>query len=76
MFVILSREHDMFYQAVQNMWCNYKSSCALSIPMFVVALYMRDRVPSGTRLGRDLIQILAETVCSEKYFSGYIRCAR
>lgn len=54
MVAILPREHEMFYQAVQVVWCDHKGACTLGIPTPDASSYMTDNVHSGTVLERGL----------------------
>lgn len=60
MFAFWLRERDMFCQAVQNVWAEGESFRVLGIPTPVWVAYTADKVPSATRLKRELIQKTVE----------------
>lgn len=59
-FVSSSRDCDLIYQAVQDVWCKYQSACRLGVPTSVIFLNVTDGEQAETGLERDLIQKVAE----------------
>lgn len=76
MFVILLGKRGMFYQAVQDVWCECESACALSVPFPVIFWYMMNKEQSRTGVERDLIQKVVEVRYYVTSLGAFLRCAR
>lgn len=76
MFGILPRERGMFYQAVQGMWCEYKSARGLGILRTVISSYMTYNVHLGTAPEREVIKKGAQIKCNVTTPGAFLRCAR
>lgn len=59
-FTILSREFDLFYQAVEPVWLRSESSLAPDLLKEAIFSNMKDKAQPGTRIERDLVQKVAE----------------
>lgn len=66
----------MFHQAVQNLWCVYKSACVLVTPRPAVSFYKTDGAQARTRVESDLLQKVAEVKQDDISLGAFLSCAR
>lgn len=76
MFAIPSHEWYMFFQAVQDVWCEYKSTCALGIPISIVFSYMTNKIQKETGLKLELAKRAAEVESGATSLGAFLRRAR
>lgn len=82
LFVKPPLEGGIFYQAVQDLWCEYNNARALALPTPVVFSYMTNMVQTETRIERVLTLKVAkvkyDATCLVSFFqfSQYARIER
>lgn len=76
MFAISAREHDLFCQVVQQVWCNLKTAGVTDIPTLVDFSYMAEKGQCKTNLERDLIRKVVKVECNVTLLGAFLRCSR
>lgn len=76
MFAISLRKRDTFYQDVENMCAESKSSCGLGILTPVESFSKTDKAQSGTSLECDLTQKIAEVEYHRMLHGAFLRSVR